>query len=93
MRILRLRRYQGVPGHSSLLLSFPRLGSGITGTLGACACSFVALRELPSQGQIFLSAPENEAMFSLSHSTLLPSIQLQLHFLTYMEPWLRPFRP
>lgn len=91
MRKLRLRRYQGVPGRSSHLLFFPRLGSGAIGTLGACACSFVALHELPSQGQIFLSAPENEAMFSLSHRTLLPSVQIQLHFLIYMDPWLRPF--
>ena len=90
MRKLRLRRCQGAPGHSSLLLSLPGPDSGTAGALEACAYSSIALRELPSQGQIFLSAPENEAMFRLSHSTFLPSLHLQLHFLTCMELRLRP---
>lgn len=47
--------------------------------------NYIAKASSPS-----LSAPGNKAMFSLSHSTLLPSLHLQLHFLTCTGLWLRP---
>lgn len=68
---LRVSWFPSLPG--------PSAGpAGAIGTLGARPYSSVPflgpLHELLSQRQIFLSAPGNEAMFSLPPNTLLPSL-------------------